>query len=50
MNTQAIVRVLAYKWIRIIDRMWTSKTPYSEQASIQRLKETNSPIIEFLET
>lgn len=46
----AAVRALAYKWIRIIFRMWKTRTPYSESQYIEQLKRNNSPLIPFLET
>ncbi len=46
----AAVRALAFKWIRIIFRMWKTRTEYSESFYIQQLRKTNSPIIQFLET
>ena len=45
----AAVRALAYKWIRIIFRMWKTRTPYSESQYIKQLKHNNSPLIRFLE-
>ncbi len=49
MKHNAILRELAFKWIRIIFRIWKTKTKYSETQYIQRLKITGSPIINFLE-
>jgi transposase len=46
----AAVRALAYKWIRIIFRIWKTRTPYSESQYIKQLKRNNSPLIQFLET
>lgn len=45
---QAAIRALAFKWIRIILRMWKTQTPYDEQRYIQQLKRRNSPVLEFL--
>lgn len=46
----AAVRALAYKWIRIIFRLWKTSTTYSETRYIEQLKAKNSPVIQFLET
>lgn len=45
----AAVRALAYKWIRIIFRMWKTNTPYSEATYIEQLQRKNSPLIQFIE-
>lgn len=37
-NHWAIVRALAFKWIRIINRCWETRTPYDEDAYIETLK------------
>lgn len=50
MKHHAAVRSLAYKWIRIIFRLWKDRTIYSEEAHIARLKQTGSPVVKFLET
>ena len=42
----AVVRALAYKWIRIIFRCWKEGKPYEEQTYLQSLKRTGSPVIE----
>jgi len=41
----AILRALAFKWIRIIFRCWKTRTPYNEQQYLQQLRNTNSPIL-----
>ena len=41
-------RALAFKWLRIIHRCWTTKTPYNESKYIERLVATRSPLIEKL--
>ena len=46
----AAVRALAYKWIRIIFRMWQMKTNYNEAQYVQQLKRNKSPILQFLES
>jgi transposase len=48
MKHHAAVRALAFKWIRILFRLWKTKTIYSETDYIRRLKQTNSPLIKFL--
>lgn len=42
------VRALAYKWIRIIFRLWKDKTPYCEATYLAALQRNGSPIIKFL--
>lgn len=44
----AILRALAFKWIRIIFRCWKARTPYNEQMYLQHLKDKNSPILKFI--
>jgi transposase len=46
----AAVRALAYKWIRIIFRLWKTNTVYSEAHYLQQLRAKHSPIVQFLET
>ena len=46
---QAAVRALAYKWIRIMFRLWKTRTTYNENAYIRQLKRRNSPVVIFLE-
>lgn len=48
MKHQAAVRALAYKWIRIAFRLWQDRTTYSEEAYIEQLKKTHSPVVNFL--
>jgi len=50
MKHNAAVRALAYKWIRIIFRMWQTRTMYSEKNYLAQLTKNNSPILNFLET
>lgn len=45
----AIVRSLAYKWIRIIFRCWKDGQPYDEQTYLRRLKRTGSPLIDHFQ-
>lgn len=39
------VRALAYKWIRIIHRMWIDRARYNEHAHLENLRRCGSPII-----
>jgi transposase len=50
MKHNAAVRALAFKWIRIIFRLWKTSETYSEVRFIEQLKTRNSPIVNFLET
>ena len=50
MKHHAALRALAFKWIRIVFRLWKTDTPYSEAVYVEQLRRRNSPIIEFLET
>ncbi len=45
----AAIRALAYKWIRIIYRVWKTRKPYDEGRYIQQLKIKDSPIAKLLE-
>jgi transposase len=45
----AAVRALAFKWIRIIFRLWKTNSVYNESQYIQQLKKRNSPLIKFIE-
>jgi hypothetical protein len=47
---QAAVRALAYKWIRIIYRLWRTGEVYDEALYVQRLRQRNSPVIDFLKS
>lgn len=48
MKHNAAVRALAFKWIRILFRIWKTKTLYSEADYIQQLRIKNSPLIPLL--
>lgn len=50
MKHQAAIRALAFKWIRIIFRMWQTRIPYSESHYLAQLQRTNSPVLKFLDT
>jgi len=45
----AAVRALAFKWIRILFRMWQTRTTYDDAQYLQQLKKNGSPILKFLE-
>jgi transposase len=45
----AILRALAYKWIRIIYRCWQNKTPYNEAQYLAALRKHASPLIARIE-
>lgn len=49
MKHHAAVRALAYKWIRILFRMWKTRTKYDEAKYLARLKTSNSPVMGYLE-
>lgn len=42
------VRALAYKWIRILFRLWKDSSTYSEIKYLQGLQRSGSPIFKFL--
>ena len=43
---QAALRVLAFKWIRIVYRCWKTSTVYDEKAYLQALTRRVSTLIE----
>ena len=47
-GTQIAKRALAYKWQRIIHRLWISGEPYDEERYIARLEATGSPLFKLL--
>lgn len=49
-SAQMSRRDLAYKWQRIIYRMWQTGETYDEQRYIDRLRSTNSPLYKLIET
>ena len=49
MKHHAAVRALAFKWIRILFRLWKTPTLSNETRYIQQLMRTNSPVMGFLE-
>jgi len=40
----AVVRALAFKWIRVLFRCWKNRTPYDEPVYCQSLQKRNSPL------
>jgi transposase len=46
----AAVRALAFKWIRILFRMWKDRVPYNEAHYVKQLKKANSPLVKLLES
>ena len=44
----AIMRSLAYKWIRILHRCWIDRVPYDEQKYVAALKRAGSPLVELV--
>jgi transposase len=49
MKHHAAVRALAFKWIRILFRLWKTRTLYNEARYVQQLMKNNSPVVQFLE-
>jgi transposase len=45
---QAVVRALAFKWIRIIFRCWKTRAHYDELTYIAALLKQQSPIVKYL--
>jgi transposase len=41
---QAAVRSLAFKWVRIIFRLWKNRTPYHERTYVAALQRRGSPL------
>ena len=41
----AIMRALAYKWIRILWRCWTDGVPYDEETYLEKLRAKGSPLV-----
>ncbi|MCH7685979.1 MAG: IS110 family transposase [Planctomycetes bacterium] len=46
---QAAVRALAFKWIRIMFRLWKTNSIYDEALYIEQLKKRNSPLVKFIQ-
>jgi transposase len=49
MGHHAAVRKLASRWIRILYRIWKTRTPYDEARYLQRLQQKHHPLLKFLE-
>jgi transposase len=49
MGHHAILRALAYKWVRILLRCWKNRTPYNEARYLESLRKHGSPIIPYME-
>jgi transposase len=47
MKHQAALRALAFKWIRILRRCWTDRTPYDESRYLLALKKRHAPLLKF---
>lgn len=43
----AIIRSLAFKWIRIVFRCWKDRTAYNETKYLQALRDRHAPLLEF---
>ena len=43
---QATLRALAFKWIRILYRCWTTRTHYDEAKYLKALKDRGSPLLQ----
>ena len=39
----AILRALAFKWIRVLWKCWQTRTPYDEARYLQQLRHRKSP-------
>ena len=46
-RSQAAVRALAYKWIRIIWKCWQTRTPYNEVRYLENLRKKGSPLLSY---
>ena len=44
----AIMRALAYKWIRTLHRCWADRVPYDETKYVAALKRAGSPVAELV--
>lgn len=50
MKPPAALRALAFKWIRILHRLWTTRETYSEDLYQLRLRKSKSPLIQYLQS
>jgi transposase len=46
----AILRALAFKWVRILWKCWQDRTPYDEARYLQQLRRRRSPLAALLST
>lgn len=46
----AIIRTLAFKWLRILWKCWTSRTPYDESHYLKALKQRQSSLLTATQT
>ena len=46
----AIIRALAFKWIRILWKCWTTHTPYNENVYLAALAKKQSPLLAAIKT
>jgi transposase len=44
---QAVVRALAFKWIRIIWKCWQDRKPYDEVKHLESLRRKGSPLLQY---
>jgi hypothetical protein len=44
----AIIRALAYKWIRLLFRCWQERTPYDELRYLKSLQKRRSPLLPYV--
>lgn len=47
MSHQAALRVLAFKWIRVLHRCWIERTPYDESRYLMALQKRHAPLLKF---
>jgi len=45
----AIMRSLAYKWIRVLHRCWSDRVPYDEARYVAALERAGSPVAELVQ-
>jgi len=45
----AAIRSLAFKWLRVIYRCWSTRKLYVEETHLANLRRRNSPLLQFLE-
>jgi len=50
MKHHAAVRALAFKWIRILFRLWKTRTTYSETLYLKQLQQKHSPLLKSLQS